>query len=1754
MTEIVKELLEDVQCGDFVQIRYGTSTDQTIVEGFVEKWTSNFLYLRKQCKNIAKIRLDDLRSLEQKNSTSPLLVEENKSLHFPSDINKEQTTPQENAVEFTGPFRVLRQMVALSPGQTYKFDAGCEIDSIKKLVKSSSNLVIKKVVGGVIDSLWSAIKNKVVGDKYRELSGKICELVRSCETAIDFDICYSVLGVLAVVAEDYEFALEPLTRAHKYTLAAYAATTGKMNKWAQIYSLCALFNGEYQGIDQYISETCVARKDVEALKMLLARHKDDLAACEKIAACAYFMFTKSNAKLSCDITPFDSAYKAASQLLSAIPDSWKCHRSAVSYWEEFQSYAYPEGELTGHISSFNPEQKYGFIAPNHFFHITQVFDDSENGILLRRLLAAGLWKQLEVSFELGESITRPGNSAANAIELTEAGYQEALTRLEMPSQIIKKRKGYIDSFNPYSQKGWIISENVKYGFRINNIADPWLKAYCSQCFSFKTQNVTFDIEGKNAVNICWDNPLSTDYDAYASTVSEAEIYAWNSFKSTRTAEGQMKNIPDEDPYYRFPYVDLPIWNTGTSSHNYAALTWGGKAPLDADEQPNKENDKSDKSVEKAVVMQSNYVMKPLSANEARQLADKASNARTSGNLNQAARLFESAIRMGAVEEKILNEYIIVLQQLDRIDEALRFLNEHEQHISESKLVNLRIGLYDKKKDYVSVCPLYERAFQLAPTVSAKSHNLGRLIAAYAKIEDYENALKTCRRWEVFYSQNRYSTDSDKLKKASTYISRQKAYCLYLVGRVEEAREIATALVRINPADTIANGILDGTLTNDKVTPNADTGTSVSEVNSESFSNIETIDDFWDEEIETITENGQSQFSGFVRLKIQQADIAANLKTKHIRDGRYVGSVEEGLKDVESLISRQKVSAKTKSDIFFSACKLLEQIEQIDETKSKNTYSKYRLAGRAMAAWGDVMVSQARQLDTTRMAYLESLRVLTPRRNGMEQGWVDSYNRYIKSFFLAQNGINSLEEYINVQTNRRNRDAANTDIFVDGRVPEVLLPEFTVGMLLLVDAISNQPNRQITFMEDLYSKNAELRSLVCRQLACLTDTAIPDNLSKAVFCDYMRSAAVILKEKTTKLNQILTEMSNVLMRARVPMDMIEGLYPEYWRNYLTATDFSRLRNLYYDIVERSQDFYDGSDFENRAACLCAVLLAVNDLLQSIQNEPTEVSYGIFLPALNQISLKVAEKQAELYQMFLPRITIEETIAPFRAPDGSIQIQLTVKNGQNYQTADSFQLTKIYGTEVQKSELPTTLISLRGGEDAEIGLSVFIAQSADISGSFTATISYCYKCSDAPQNIITKSQDVEFTFIIRSENFKPLTNPFVAYEEKLMESEKMFLGRSTQIDQILSMIHTPSGDLNYGRAIGMYGQTRSGKSSLLYHLTNRLKREFEDELLIWDLGNLAKIPKSSKFMYNFMNRLLRLSRDSISGSKLLCTEVEEKSLDAKYQDFRSNSDLAPSIFCEYMDILTEILKREKKLVVLIADEFTYLHGYINEGSVPTEFMKFWKALLQDYGIFAIIAGQDDMPEFVKEYPNDFGSMELMKLNYLPEADAKRLIKEPLESHNNRDRLFKDDGCIDEIYRLTAGSAYLTIILGSKLVDYLNQKGAYMITKGIVQDFLRTRALGPKGFLLAKHFEPQIDERGHVEEKHDINFELLLCVARLSQANVYASLDEITYADLTQQEIQNHLERLVDRNVLAKEGRDGYWILVKLLEKWLIDTKGA
>lgn len=1733
MTEIAKELMEDVQIGDYVQVRYGTDSDQDSYEGEVLKWSDNFLSLRESDGEITRIRLDDnLRALKILKGTSNKKVAQ-------EPILEQTTNNAENKTKNTHHFS--RQLVQLEHSQPFSITAKECIEKAKERIKCSDTMVVKRILGGIVDSLSFAIKNNEVRQKYHNLRAKIISVQDECRSKKDFEAYCYLLGSVSFIAEDYEYSIEPLVRANEYMFAAYSASLGQILDTSNVLTLCALLSGECTEINKHISDICVARMEIETIDELLQVYKDDASICERLASCAMNMFSASGSTLTVDVTPYFSAYNAAKQLLNDIPTDLQRMRSSTSWFKEFSAYSFPEHkeetdtELIGHIYNYDGDKKYGFISPNNYFYITQVHSDSERGLMLRKMLSLGMWNGLEVVFRLGKSQTQGGSTAATAIELTSKGFDDAVSRIEKAAQTGITQKGFIEVFYEYYMTGRIQSGGKKYNFKIASIVDPWLKAYYENGFSFSEQDVTFEINGKNAVNICWFNPEEDDRVAFANMIKEEDMKRWEEYLSRKDKQEKIE-LPETDPYAIYSYTDLDALDAKASGDEFSLL-WNGTSII---EKAIKGKPLVKVEPERIIVSNNRSV---ADITGGKHYADLARNASQNGKLDDADSLFEKALEVGGFSEPIVCDYILLcIRQDGKSEKAVQLLKKYEKHLSAEKLLTVSIQVYDKIKDYDTLIPLYEKAFRTAPTLMRKNHYLVRLVDAHIKLSDYNKALQVCQQWEQFYAQNRFSSNADKIKKAESNIKRQKAICLYHLGEIDQAKKIATDLVRLNPADSAANGILDDTLGKNTMPETEQPG------NSE---NIEIETDNPDDEI---TEG--SQMSRFVRMTVQQMDIVSVLKTPNIKDGQYVGSSKEGLSDIEKLVTGRRISVKTRSDSLFAACKLFEQIEQREDGTIRNSNRKYRYAGRAMASWGDFMVSQASQLDTPRMAYLYALKVLTPTSRGAEQDWINSYNRYIKSLFLARVGSNSLEDYINLQSSSHIRDGINTDIFVGNRIPAVLAPEFVVSILMMIDAIGNQRDRVSSFVNELYSKNPELRDTVFNQLKSFRGAVETELCTSSSFSESIHRAVLILQERHLALRTSMIEVGSVIMSQPLSTSVLACLCDEEWRNYLTATDYSRLNTVCYKILKRSQDFYNTGDFENRSDCLRAVLIEAEDLMQKIKKEPTDISYDILLPALEQIILRVNDKQNNLYQVFLPKLTWTETIQPFRTPDGPIQVQMTLENEINYQSADSISIINVYGPDVLWFDAVPVIQTLRGGDEVEIGILIAVSDMAKTTGSFTATVSWSYKCSDAPQNVIVKNVENEFTFIIRNENFVPLINPYSAYEGgQPMQDDKMFVGRSTQIKQILDVVcPRESGLMNYGRAIAMYGQTRTGKSSLMYHLKKELVTQYQDRVIIWNLENIGKIPKTENFLANFLYTLLFVGDRSIRKNQEVAASVNEVGLKAPLREIRQNPAFASALFDSYMSELNEILSREQKIIVLMIDEFTYLHGdWPSDSTTLSDFMRWWKAFLQNYCVFAIVAGQDDMPEFMRDYQNEFACMELLKLNYLDERDAKQLSRQPLETVNQRNDLFRNDGSVHKIYTLTAGSAYLTIVLCSKLVNYLNEKGAYVVTKGIINEFLRTRAFGPNGFLTEVNFEAQLQERGH-REFDAINHEILLSVARLSQTTGYAEINSIECEGFSREEVQRYVDRLVDRNVLVKEGRDQYWIQVKLLERWLISSEGV
>ena len=399
-----------------------------------------------------------------------------------------------------------------------------------------------------------------------------------------------------------------------------------------------------------------------------------------------------------------------------------------------------------------------------------------------------------------------------------------------------------------------------------------------------------------------------------------------------------------------------------------------------------------------------------------------------------------------------------------------------------------------------------------------------------------------------------------------------------------------------------------------------------------------------------------------------------------------------------------------------------------------------------------------------------------------------------------------------------------------------------------------------------------------------------------------------------------------------------------------------------------------------------------------------------------------------------------------------------------------------------------------------------------------------------------------------------NPFDSYVGKVMTDDAMFIGRESQIDQLIKMVF-PYGEksMNYGRAVAMYGQTCIGKTSLLYHAKKRLKEKYNDTVFVLDMGNIAEYISSGNFTNSFIYTMLSIAEEELETCPDVFDAMSEYSIEDILSKLANDDPLAVSMFNRYMQKLDAVLQKQNRIIVLMVDEFTYLHKWIKEGVIPFNFMQFWKALLLNHCIYAVIVGQDDMPEFMREYSNEFGAMELIKLNYLDEPDAKKLIRLPLLSVSKGRDVFADDEPVNDIYELTAGSAYLTIILCSNLIEYINENDIEIVTGRIVEDFLNTKVFGDLTFLDEVYFEPFLSERGHGELRES-NKAILTQIAKLSQSMGYAQPDDIYCDGIESERLLALLTRLCERDVLINDGIKRYRIKVKLFERWLLYAERA
>ena len=301
----------------------------------------------------------------------------------------------------------------------------------------------------------------------------------------------------------------------------------------------------------------------------------------------------------------------------------------------------------------------------------------------------------------------------------------------------------------------------------------------------------------------------------------------------------------------------------------------------------------------------------------------------------------------------------------------------------------------------------------------------------------------------------------------------------------------------------------------------------------------------------------------------------------------------------------------------------------------------------------------------------------------------------------------------------------------------------------------------------------------------------------------------------------------------------------------------------------------------------------------------------------------------------------------------------------------------------------------------------------------------------QRGIAELQTIEFadvlTFINQNDcyPFVPLpSNPYVIGTP--LRTADMFFGRDKLIAEIASDLH----GMHQDNVIVLYGQRRTGKTSLLYALQNHLPREryipvfydaegVDSELsLFWGLAN---------HIYD------------------ACTEAGISLIFPKRDDY---SDEASAQF-EYTFLREVRSKLSHRRLLLMIDEFESLEIAVRAGHLPQAIFPFLRRLMQHQRqISFIFCGTHKLQEMAYEYWQIFFNAALpRRVSFLDDEATLNLIQKPVQGYFVYDEL-----ALKRLLALTGKHPFFTQLLCHHLVRVVSERRRGYVTYNEVEDMVR------------------------------------------------------------------------------------------------------
>ncbi len=608
--------------------------------------------------------------------------------------------------------------------------------------------------------------------------------------------------------------------------------------------------------------------------------------------------------------------------------------------------------------------------------------------------------------------------------------------------------------------------------------------------------------------------------------------------------------------------------------------------------------------------------------------------------------------------------------------------------------------------------------------------------------------------------------------------------------------------------------------------------------------------------------------------------------------------------------------------------------------------------------------------------------------------------------------------------------------------------------------------------------------------------------------------------------------------------------------------------------------------------------LNDLEEQLQKEPTFILYSIFADVLSIMNSFVLSMLAEVMS-HVPNVE----------PVGSLQVNLGLMDSKEFILPLEFHN---HAPSVQARNLTLIIDTITNGVTytSQIPMAQNVDEGKKYSQSLTfrldnpsiSQVDICVKIEydyDVFTNYINESKSCTkcFNYTITFREVEKIPNKYRQYaQQQTVRDKNMFFGRDSLIQKLFDAISIKNDDgnnvLKGGNGIVLYGQRRSGKTSILYHLEKKIIRDMQHTIVV-NLGSSARsisnsgdadrMSEEELQALNVNMTLQSLYYLIILGVKNFIREHESESIlelankikqyEEKNQEafFPSSNDFVNSqnhqlIFNAFLDRFKTVAKVDDICngfrIVIIIDEFTYFNAAIKNKKLPSNFMEIWKGIVSDSFITLVVAGQDNMVEFIDSYVNEFSSFQREWVTFLEKDASYKMVTEPI----GEERI--DPESAEKLYRFTAGSPFLLMDICAKLVDWMNNNKIYKLAGSLLDDFLAEKYMQNYEFK-QELLEPQYVDAGKLEWTEKIKLVLGLIARHNSKkvtSNVipwnefdeYATIsnDILKDRNIPSEEMREILERLVKRQVIeTQEGfQNKFRIKIPLCREWILRRGGA